>query len=377
MIRVICAMLLSAVLTTVIVADGNMGINNGKNEILAIVNGTAITYQQIVGNSNMQAEINSWRVVQRIPASVTDAEIESALVFQRLEDFVLQKLLDDEAEKIQLKISDTQLRALISHEKSSSGILEEDNRGWAAFCKARFGLTPVEYRERRRGEIRRNEVLRYMAGQYGALPPQYPLEVYFSLSVSPLELRREFEATREQWRIARNIDHRAFRLLYPQDISLDAKRKLFGASAEGDTSVIARVAKGESMEAASEGLRKLISDLGLPGIKLELTARSTAKDDTLLDATTYQMALSVPARGGISDLGSIRESDEQGTAFEGFMFVQLFGREDGDRRDFSDPKVQEALRDKVYTREFQSNAVKVQRELLRRAAIVPEHLFDR
>jgi hypothetical protein len=79
----------------------------------------------------------------------------------------------------------------------------------------------------------------------------------------------------------------------------------------------------------------------------------------------------------VSDISAARESDEQGATYEGFTFVQLFSRVDGDRRNFSDPKVQEALADKIYSRLAQANAVKVQAELLRRAAIVPEHLFDR
>lgn len=373
--RAIAALFLLAVSTTTLVADG--GGSDGYNEILAVVNGKAVTYQQVVGATNMQAQINSWRVIQKIPPSVSDAEIEAALVHQQLEDFVLQKLLDDEAEKVQLRVTDTQLRSVISFEKARSGIADEDTKAWANFCKERFGLTPNEYRDRRRAEIRRNEVLRFMSGQYGALPPQYPLEVYFGLSVSPLDLRREFDATRDQWRIARDIDYRVLKLLYPQDISIEAKKKLYEATGEGDSSVHARVLKGESLEAASEGLRKLISDLGLPGVSLQLSERTTAKDDTTLDANTYQMAISVPARGGVSDISAARETDEQGATYEGFTFVQLFSRVDGDRRNFSDPKVQEALADKIYSRLAQANAVKVQAELLRRAAIVPEHLFDR
>lgn len=350
---------------------------DGVNEVLAVVNGSAVTYQEIVGDSDMQAEITAWRAMRQLPATVTDAEIERALVYQRLEQFVLQRLLDAEAKKMQLNISDTQMRQVLSRERKGLSIAEDDTRAWARYCKERYNLSPSEYRERRRGEILRNEILRWMGGVYGPIPPQYPVDIYFALSVTPADVRREFDKGRDQYRIALDIDFRQFRLLYPQDAAFETRRKLYEAVAEGDNCVHARVMRGESMEAASEGLRKLIQDLGVPGIRLELTPRKTVADDTELDPTAYAMVVSLPVSGGTSEIGSVRETDADGTQLDGFMFVQLFKRRDGTLKAFEDPKVQAAIREQIFSSRFQQNQQKVERELLRRAAIVPDKLFRR
>ncbi|MBX3458657.1 MAG: SurA N-terminal domain-containing protein [Planctomycetes bacterium] len=350
---------------------------DGVNEVLAVVNGSAVTYQEIVGDSDMQSEINAWRAMRQLPATMTDAEIERGLVYQRLESFVLQRLLDAEAKKMQLSISDTQMRQVLARERKGLSIAEDDTRAWARYCKERYNLSPTEYRERRRNEILRNEIMRWMTGVYGPIPPQYPVDIYFSLAVTPRDVRREFDKERDQYRIALDIDYRQFRLLYPQDSAFETRRKLYEAVADGDNSVHARVMRGESLEAASEGLRKLVADLGVPGVKVEMTERKTVKDDTELDPTAYAMVVSLPVSGGVSEIGSVRETDADGTQLDGFMFVRLFRRRDGTLKAFEDPKVQAAIREQIFSTRFQQNQQKVERELLRRAAIVPEKLFRR
>jgi len=371
LIAAICLCLLCAVVT----AQGDRA--DGANEILAVVNGKAITYQEIVGDTDLQLEINATRITQRVPPEVSDRELEKQLVFQMLQSYVLKKLLDDEADRIQLKISDAQMRGVITRQKKLIGIGDYDIKAWAGYLKEKYNLTPSEYLNRTRGEIRRNEILNYMAGAYGPLPAQYPLEIYFSLSVTPGEVRKDFERDADRWRIARNIDYRQLRLLYPAESSIDTKRKLVNAVVEGDTSVHARVEKKESLENASEGLIKLIQDLSLPGVKLEISERTVAKDDSELDPTAYQMVLSVSPKGGVSEVGSVRETDDEGQQYEGVMFVQLFSREDGDRRNFESPKVQQSIRTQLENQRLIQNRAKVEQALMKRAAIVPEKLFAR
>ncbi|MBZ0135126.1 MAG: SurA N-terminal domain-containing protein [Planctomycetes bacterium] len=351
---------------------------DGRNEILAVVNGDAITYQEIVGDIDMQAEINATRSIQGLAASVTDAAIERQLVFQRLDGFILQKLLDAEADRVQLKISDAQMRAIVSRERKRLGLDEDDAKGWATYLKEKFNLTPTEYREKMRDQIRRNEIMNYMAGLYGPLPAQYPLEIYFSLSVTPAEVREEFDRDADRWRIARNIDYREFRLIYPGDsLSQDDKRKLISAIVDGEKSVYERVLKNESLEKASEGLEALIEQLGIPGVRIELTERQTAKDDRDLDPTTYQLVLQVPETGGVSDPAAFEDVDEDGQRLEGVKFVKVHSRLDGDRRDFQSPKVQEAIRQRIENLRLVQNRSKVEQALLKRAAIVPDRNFTR
>src|SRR5690606_9098033 len=168
-----CLCLLCAVVT----AQGDRA--DGANEILAVVNGKAITYQEIVGDTDMQLEINATRAMQRVPPDVSDKEIERQLVFQLLNSYVINKLLDAEADRVQLNITDAQMRNVMTRQKKKLGIGDYDIKSWANYLKEKYNLTPKEYLERTRGEIRRNEILNYMAGAYGPLPAQYPLEIYF------------------------------------------------------------------------------------------------------------------------------------------------------------------------------------------------------
>ena len=351
---------------------------DGTNEILAVVNGDAITYQEIVGDTDMQAEVNATRSIQGLPADVTDKQIEKELVFQRLKDFILQRLLDAEADRIQLTITDSQMRAIINAERKRLGLDEDDAKGWATYLKEKFNLTPTEYRERTRNQIRRNEIMNYMAGLYGPLQPQIPLEIYFSLSVTPAEVRAEFDRTAELWRIAREIDYREFRLVYPSDkLSRDDKMKLISAVVEGENSVRDRVLENESLEKASEGLDALIKDMGIPGLRMELTERDTVRDDRDLDPTTYQLVLQVPVTGGVSEVAAYDDTDDDGQRLEGFKFIILYSRTEGDRRNFESPKVQEAIRMSIENQRLVQNRAKVEQALLKRAAIVPERNFKR
>src|SRR5690606_19949480 len=144
------------------------------NEVLAVVNGRAITYHEIVRDTDIQAEINAWRAYREINENWSDRDIERLIVLQRLGGYVLQKLLDAEAAKVTLRITDSQMRAVLQRERKGLGIDDDDTRTWALYLRERYNLSPSEYRVRRRQEIMRNEMMNYMAGAYGPLPPQWP-----------------------------------------------------------------------------------------------------------------------------------------------------------------------------------------------------------
>ena len=253
---------------------------------------------------------------------------------------------------------------------------EEDEREWADYVRERYGDTPTEYRERRRGEIRRQQVQWMMAGAQGALPKQHPLEIYFALNVTPRDIRREFLRERDRYKIARKIDYERFKLLYPKDTSLDNQRKLWTAVTDEETGVRARVLNAESFKAATDGLDKLVKRLKLPGLSVKLSKRKKVKDDTDLDSFTYQQVLAVPADGGVSELGAIRETIDD-TEYNGWQFIRLYSKVEGDARRFNDPKVQASIRDGLWQRKLAENVKKVEKALLKRASIVPERLVAR
>jgi hypothetical protein len=345
---------------------------DGANDVLAIVNGQAITYHEIISDSDIQAEINAWRAYQQVDAQASDEQIENLIVMQRLPGFVLQRLLDSEAKKINLNITDSQMRAVIQRERRSLGIREDQTREWALYLKERYNLSPSEYRVRRRQEITRNETMNYMAGAYGPLPPQYPLEVYFSLSVTPRDVRKEYDKDPEQYKYAYDIRYSEFILKFPSDTDEMQRDLLTNAVRVPENGVRARVLKGESLDEASQSLRRLIEEQGVPGAEVITRPESVAADDTSLEPIVYRMVLSLPETGGVSELAAYQETDEDGTAYGGVRFIKLISCRFGQYRVFGDPKVQEAIRDQLFSQRLAENRVKVEQELLRRAAIVPE-----
>ncbi len=349
----------------------DVGID-GTDDVLAVVNGKPITYHEIVSDSDIQAEINAWRAYQQVNEQVTDEEIEKLIVLQRLPGFVLQRLLDAEAEKISLNISDSQMRNVLSRERKGLGIADEDARAWALYLKERYNLSPSEYRVRRRQEITRNETMNYMAGAYGPLPPQYPLEVYFALSVTPRDVRKEFEKDSKKYVYAYDIKYREFILKFPDDSNYDRRKEIVYAVNDAKNSVRARVIKGESLEAASKSLIQLIEEQGVPGAEVVTTEEKVAKDDSELDPIVYQMVLTLPATGGVSELASYSETADDGTVYGGVRFIKLISCRFGALRVFDDPKVQEGIRDQLFAQRLTENRRKVEQELLKRAAIVPE-----
>ncbi|MDC1142828.1 SurA N-terminal domain-containing protein [Planctomycetota bacterium] len=374
--RLISALLVLLALPVVGVTDDNARID-GIDDILAIVNGKAITREEVLSGVNIEQEINTTRIVLRLGPEISDETIKKNLVYNRLDSIIIDHLLDEEADKLQIKVTDMQLRPMLHSEMKSLGMKTTDTRAWAAYLKQQYNQTPTEYKNRRKISMRRQTVLDYMAGQYGALPPDFPLEIYFSLSVTPKDIRKAYDEDPEKVRIARNIQYQRFRLLFPSSItSISDRQKLINAIQQPETGVYARVKKGESMKAASDGLEALIKELNIPGVKLDIGEETTAKDDTELDSTTYGMVLDTPEQGGLSSLGSIRETGKDGTVFEGIQFVKVIKWEAGETKNFEDPKVQKEFRDRLYNQKLVNNRDKVRRELIRRAAVIPEALLE-
>ncbi|MHC4840229.1 MAG: SurA N-terminal domain-containing protein [Planctomycetota bacterium] len=374
--RLTIALLILLILPIVALADGNARVD-GVDDILAIVNGEAITREEVMAGVNIEQEINTLRVAYGLGQEFTDEALRKKLVYDRLDSIILDKLLDEEADKLQINITNAQLRPMLHFEMKSLGIKVSDTRAWAAYLKQQYNQTPTEYKNRRRIAMRRDTVLNYMAGQYGALPPDFPLEIYFSLSVTPKDIRKAYDEDPERVRIARNIRYQRFRLLFPSSItSISDRQKMYAAIQNVGTGVYDRVKNGESIDAACDGLRALLKELNIPGAKVEVGKEEFAKDDTELDATTYGMVLETPEQGGLSSLGTIRETGKDGTVFEGVQFVRVIKWEAGETKNFEDPKVQKEFKDRLYNQKLVTNRDKVRRELISKAAVIPEALLE-
>ena len=369
--RAICAICTLVLLVTAVLAAPNVA--DGKNEILAIVDGEPITYQQIVGRMDLAAEIRTVREVRRVPETITDADIERDLVYGQLEVFLVRRLLTAEAERIGFTVSDGDLRSVIARERTMLGIADGDEVTWANYTQQKFGLTPSEYRERKREEIRQQQVLYLMAGAQGPVPTSYPISVSLAISVTPKELRAAFDKERDRYKVASKIDYQVVKLIFPRNTTLDDRRKLVAVLNEAHE----RAKKGEGLDAATAGLKSLIDQLPVPGLRCSVTARQTAEDDSKLNPLDYKMILSVPKQGGVSEIGAVAESDAGGTEYDGYQFVKLYSKEEGSARRFDDPKVQGALLEALRNDKLEDNISRVQTLLLKRAVIVPEKLIAR
>lgn len=350
-------------------------ICDGSNEIVAVVDGTPITYQDVVGKVDLAVEVRTMRQVRRIADNISDKEIERAIVYSQIEVFVINRLLLNEARKVRVdsNIRDSDVRAVIKQERSAKGIADGDEIAWARYLQEKYSLTPSEYRERKRTEVIQQQMLYVMAGGQGSVPTEYPLSVFFPLSVTPRDLRAAFNAERLTNRNATQIDYRALTLIMPASTTLGDRQKLYDALKDAQ----ARTRAGETLESAAAGLKILERQMGLIGLKVVVGERTIAKTQADLDDTAYQLVLSLPAGGGVSEAAGMAPFDEGDLKYEGYMFVQLFSKREGDAISFDDPQWQSTKLAELQRARMDENIGKVQRALLRRAVIVPSRLIAR
>ena len=152
--RAALTFLLLLLFPLVALADGDK-LCDGSNEIVAVVDGTPITYQDVVGKLDLAIEVRTMRQVRRIPDSVTDKEIERAIVYSQIEVFIVNRLLLNEAHKVRVdaNVRDSDVRAIIRQERMQKGIADGDEIAWANYLQEKYSLTPSEYRDRKRTDV--------------------------------------------------------------------------------------------------------------------------------------------------------------------------------------------------------------------------------
>ena len=374
MTRFLAAITLTLLLPLAALAEGEK-LCDGSNEIVAVVDGTPITYQDVIGKLDLAIEVRTMRQVRRIPDNVTDQEIERAIVYSQIEVFIINRLLLNEARKVRVdaNIRESDVRALIKQERSQKGIADGDEIAWASYLQEKYSITPSEYRDRKRTEVIQQQMVYVMAGGQGTVPTEYPLSVYFPLNVSPKDLRKAFNEERKVNKNATQIDYRSFKVIFPVSAGWGDKKKLYESLVDAQS----RARAGESLESAAAGLKILEKQMGLIGLKVVVGERKIAKSQTDLEDTAYQLVLSLPERGGISDIAGIAPFDENDVKFEGYELIQLFSKREGDAITFDDPQWQSTKLAELQRAKLDENIGKVQRALLKRAVIVPSRLIAR
>ncbi len=374
MTRVTLAILVLLLVPFLALAEGDK-LSDGSNEIVAVVDGTAITYQDVVGKLDLAIEVRTMRQVRRIPDNVTDQEIERAIVYSQIEVFIINRLLLNEARKVRVdaNIRESDVRALIKQERSQKGIADGDEIAWANYLQEKYSITPSEYRDRKRTEVIQQQMIYVMAGGQGNVPTEYPLSVYFPLNISPKDLRKAFNEERKVNKNATQIDYRSLKVIIAATTTLGDRKKLYEALVDAQS----RARAGESLESAAAGLKILEKQMGLIGLKVVVGERKIAKSQADLDDTAYQLVLSLPERGGISDIAGIAPFDENDVKFEGYELIQLFSKREGDAITFDDPQWQSTKLAELQRAKLDENIGKVQRALLKRAVIVPSRLIAR
>lgn len=372
--RAALTFLLLLLFPLVALAEGDK-LCDGSNEIVAVVDGTPITYQDVVGKLDLAIEVRTMRQVRRIPESVTDKEIERAIVYSQIEVFIVNRLLLNEAHKVRVdaNVRDSDVRAIIRQERMQKGIADGDEIAWANYLQEKYSLTPSEYRDRKRTDVIQQQMIYLMAGGQGNVPTEYPLTVFFPLNISPKDLRRAYNAERQFNKNATQIDYRTLKVIVLSSTVIADRRKLYEALQDAQ----ARVRAGESLESAAAGLKILEAQMALPGLRIEIGPRQLAKAQTDLDDTAYQQVLSLPATGGVSEISAMPTFEEKDAKFEGYQFVQLFSKREGDAILFNDPQWQSTKLQELTSAKLDENIGKVQRALLKRAVIVPSRLIAR
>lgn len=372
--RITAALMLMLLLPLAALAEGEK-LCDGSNEIVAVVDGTPITYQDVIGKLDLAIEVRTMRQVRRIPENVTDQEIERAIVYSQIEIFIVNRLLLNEARKVRVdaNIRESDVRALIKQERTQRGIAEGDEIAWVSYLQEKYSLTPSEYRERKRTEVIQQQMIYVMAGGQGTVPTEYPLSVFFPLNISPKDLRKAFNEDRQFNKNATQIDYRTLKVIIPASTGIGDRRKLYEALQDAQ----ARARAGESLDSAAAGLKILEKQMGLIGLKVVVGDRAIAKTQADLDDTAYQLVLSLPATGGISEIAGISPFDENEVKYEGYEIVQLFSKREGDAISFDDPQWQATKLAELQRSKMDENIGKVQRALLKRAVIVPSRLIAR
>ena len=117
--HLLAALLISALFPCIAVKAGKYKPKyDGANEIVAVVNGKAITYHEMIGHADMGAEIEYQRRTRKLPETMTDGEIERQLVYAQIEVFIIRPLLDAEADKIKFRITDSPIRSIRMRERT-------------------------------------------------------------------------------------------------------------------------------------------------------------------------------------------------------------------------------------------------------------------
>jgi hypothetical protein len=331
---------------------------DGSNPVLAVVDGKPITFESV--RSELTDFDTRVQTEQTLSGDLSRQQAEDLVVYRAVRQRAGEIIIQREADTAGFKVSDSVVEANVSFERERAGIDRDDLSKWAEYTQQNYGKSPLQYRKYVRDGLARSQILKVMAGQYGPIRG-YKLPVFYELSVSPQELRDEYERDRERWRVLLNIDYSLFSVQIASNTAASARNSVENALTEAKK----RLAN-ESEDAVTEYLKQELARV--PGLIADVVVKKhvTAADDSKLDSYGENVRKLIPAQ--------CSEGVLPGTEGEKSVlyFVRLNSREIGpDKRVFTDVAVQEGLRQRISRRKLGENLQRVQDALIERAIIVP------
>jgi|GEM_PF-6958479 len=366
----------------------------GRNVILATVDGEVITSELMRAEYGSQLASNVREILQRIESQkayeiatyraengerlygeedyekVTTQSIELKLLYARARQYALSELLLDIADKAQLPIQDSNVRAFLRTQQELAGIDPEDGEAWADYTLERFGLTPEAYLDRLKKEARVYTIRSALLGDYGPMQvPPFPFPSY-SLDVTEEEKYERYMETEDQWKKIGSITFSRMSVLIPQSALKEDKDVIEARlSYRRD-----QIEQGQlTLSELAETLEEVFEDYAEVGVQTEAELEIVeTKEQSIGRGAFVLRSLDI---GKISEV-TITQTNIDNDPYTVIYFVQVHDKQEGIAREFLDPYVQRLLADELKQEKRSANELRLDAELFRRAVVVPEGVFD-
>jgi len=342
---------------------------DGKNEVLAIVDGQPITTEVIkaeIGDP-IETAIQTAMTLASDPSSgktISYEEAEAQVVYGEVMRKASSIIIRRIAKESRLTVSDGQVDSRIDSLKEWRGIAKDDLAAWAEYTISNFGKTPLKFRDGLRGELMEYQALEVMAGVYGPIRG-LDLPVFIPREVSPAELLAEYESKKEKWKILTDIDYTLVAIGLSTTTSISSRQIVDSALAEA-----ARRLRNEPLADIETYLKTEISNIidDTPKLLVEASVK-VASDKEFDEFGSY-------VRGkAVGEMTGLQQHTKGDVTWR--FFLRLNNQVVGVSREFSDMVVQEQLRNDVLERKGDANKKRVRSTLLEKAIVVPGSIVGR
>lgn len=340
-------------------------LSDGKNEVLALVDGVPITVESIkseLGENLDTAVTTEMTLDVSVGGRLTRERAEARVIMRAVRQTASSAILRKTAEEFGFRVSDAMVDARLDSLKEARGIARDDLKAWAEYTIETFGQTPLKFRQTARLQMMEFQSLQIMAGDYGPIRG-LTLPVFFPLEVAPSELKEEYERTKDQWRILTDVDYTLIAVGLPPTTGISS-RTLVDSTLRSARERL----KEESIEAVEAFVRTEVQRVADTTPEVRTFASVKVANDRDLDGFGGNVRGMRP--GEVKGVLPQRADD-----LEWRFIIRLNSATVGVSREFSDVVVQRRLDSDIRQRKSYANQQRVREALLQRAVIVPQSVM--